>query len=326
MSENLIKIETYKVYDDLVNLKGKVIIPEIKMEVNIPLNKKLYLFNYEVNEDLVINPREYNNIILSVIPNWKSDFQVSALSQLLSTGENPTEILSFRLQVTCPKSRWCSEQKRIEISNIKKEQQYLFEIPISEVKETLKIEGYITREIDLKGRSEFLSEASLSIVSRSKDLIVLIDEIKEIGGEYLPIGPGNIGDLAFEFQGLNNPFELPRILYSQDLQEYLTNEDLASVKSGLLLSIFYFFDRYLKWLVFTCRIDINDKFHRAVVDLLSRYCLVSIDDLIALSDEEKYSEQQVRKYLDLSDRLFKEIQLQNKYKRELKNIFKSENK
>ncbi|HEX5186253.1 MAG TPA: hypothetical protein VFV86_05125 [Nitrososphaeraceae archaeon] len=324
MSERIILIEPYKTYNDLIKLSGKVFIPDIDMDIEIPENRSLNLYNHELNDTTQIIPRNYELIICKITVSWKKDFQLSSLANLLAENENPTEVLSFRLQISCEKTRWCSEQKKIDISSINKRAQYSFEIPLAEVKNSLKVDGFITREYDAKGINPNIPESSLAILSTSKELSIQIDEIKEIGGEYLPIGPGNTGDLAFEISGLDNPFELPKIFYSEELKEFLTRDDLTSVNASMLTCLFYFIDRYLKWLIFTCRLDPNNKFHNSLVDLFSKYCVIPKEEIIELIEKDKFSELQVKGYLELSDKLFKGIQIQNKYKRELRNFYKSE--
>ncbi len=326
MSEHIIQISPYKTYDDLIKLSGKVIIPEKEIEIEIPENRSLNLYNYELNDSEIIVPRNYELLILKINLSWKKDFLISSLGNLLVPGENPTEVLGFRLQATCDKTRWCSEQKKVDISSITKRASFSFEIPLNEVKGVIKIGGFITREIEVKSADYHIPDASLAIISTCKELSIQIDEIREIGGEYLPIGPGNTGDLAFDISGLDNPFELPKIYYSEELKPFLTRNDLSSVSSSILTSLFYFLDQYLKWFVFTCRLDTNNKYHNSLIDLFSRYCSTPKEEIIDLVEADKYSQEQTKGYLSLSLKLFSGVQIQNKYKRELKTIYKSEAK
>ncbi len=324
MSERLIFIEPYKTYNDLIKLSAKVYFPDTDFEIVVPENRSLNLYNHELNDSTILLPRNHETLTIKVMLAWKKDFQLSSLANLLPDGENPTEILSFRLQISCEKTRWCSEQKKIDLSSITKRSVFNFEIPLIEVKNMLKVEGFITREIDAKGIQLNIPDSCLAILSTTQELSIQIDEIKEIGGEYLPIGPGNTGDQAFEISGLDNPFELPKIFYSEELKEFLTRDDLASVNSSILTSLFYFLDRFLRWLIFTCRIDTNNKYHNSLVDLFSKYCEASKEEIIYLVETDKFCEAQIKGYIELSDKLFKGLQIQNKYKRELKNIYKSE--
>ena len=326
MSERIIIIEPYKTYNDVIILNGKVHFPELEIDIDIPPSQSLNLYQHEYNESLLIIPRQYDSMIVKVGVGWKKDFQVSSFSNLLSDFENPTEVLALRIQVVSEKTRWCSEQKKIDLANINKRATFNFEIPLSEVKANLKVQGYVTRETEAKGLKIGTSEAPLAILSTCKELSIQIDEQRDIGGEYLPISAGNTGDLAFEITGIDNPFELPRIFYSEDLKDYLTRDDLLSVSSSILTGMLFFLDQYLKWFVFVCRVETNNKYHNSLVDLFSRYCLVPKDDIIDLVKLEKYSEEQVKLYLELSNKLYKGIQTQNKYKRELKNIYKNEAK
>jgi hypothetical protein len=326
MSERIIHIEAYKTYNDLIKLSGKVGFFNSDIEIDIPENRSLNLYNYEYKDDLQIIPRQYEELLIKINVGWKKDFQLSSLASLLGQYENPTEVLAFRLQIVCEKTRWCSEQKKIDISAINKRSVFSFEVPVSEVKGILKVEGYITRETEVKGAYDNISEAPMAIVSVCKELSIQIDEIKEIGGEYLPISPGNTGELAFEFTGKDNPFELPRILYAEELKEFLTRDDLQAVNSSILTALLFFLDQYLKWFIFTCRIDLNNKYHNSLVELFSRYCNAAKDEIIELVERDKFSQEQAKGYLDLSEKLYRGIQVQNKYKKELKVIYKSDSK
>jgi hypothetical protein len=326
MSESIIQIETYKTYNDLIQLSGRVSFPEPDVEIEIPNHRILNLYNYEVSDSFILVPRNYDLAIVKINISWKKDFHLTSFSNLLADNENPTEVISFRLQIVCDKTRWCSEQKKIDLSAINKRSVFNFEIPLNEVKGIIKIEGYITRENEAKGINISIPDSPLAILSTCKELSIQLDEIKDIGGEYLPILPGNTGDLAFEIAGKDNPFELPRILYSHDLKDYLTRDDLDSVSSSIITGMFFFLEQYLKWFIFICKIDSSDKYYNSLVELFSRYCSVPKEEIIEIVEKEKYSQDQTIKYLELSEKLYRGVQLQNKFKRELKNIYKSNSK
>jgi len=326
MSERIIKIEPYKTYDDIIKLSGKVSISDINLEIGIPENRTLNLYKYEISDSVQFIPREHESLEIKINLNWRKDFQISTFNSILLDSENPAEVLALRVQIQCEKTRWCSEQKKIDLSTITNRTLLNFQIPLNEVKNFIRVVAFITREIEGPNTVLNIPTSSLSIVSTCKDLSIQIDEIKEIGGEYLPISPGNIGDLAFDMQGLENPFELPRILYSEELKEFLTRDDLSSVNASILTALFYFLDQYLKWTIFICRLDLNDKHHKSIIDLFSGYCNISKEELIAVIEKDKFCPEQTLSYLDVSNKLFKGLQLQNKYKRELKNLFKQDAK
>jgi hypothetical protein len=326
MSERIIKIEPYKTYDDIIRLSGKVILPNLTSEINIPENRNLNLFKYEFNENTIIIPREYESFDLKINLSWRQDSHIGMLDSIVLDVENPAEVLALRIQIQCEKTKWCSEQKKVELGSVTKRTALNFQIPLNEVRNFIKVVAFITREVEGKNTILEIPTSSLSIISTCKELSIQIDEIKDIGGEYLPISSGNIGDLSFDIQGLENPFELPRILYSEELKEYLTRDDLPTVNASILTALFYFLDQYLKWVIFTCRLDLSNKLHKSIIDMFSTYCNVSREDLIEVINKEKFCTEQTQAFLELSQKLFKGLQLQNKYKKELRNLFKTDAK
>jgi len=322
MSERIIKIEPYKTYDDIIRLSGKVILPDGQTEINIPEERNLNLYNYEIENGIGIKPRDYSSLNLKVNLSWRQDSHIGMFDNLVLDTENPAEVLALRMQVQCEKTRWCGEQKKVELGVITKRAVFDFHIPLNEIKDHVKIVAFITRETEAKNIFSEIPTSSLAIVSSCKPLTIQIDEVKDIAGDYLPIGPGNIGDLAFDIQGLDDAFDLPRIFYSEDLKEYLTRDDLLSVNASILTALFYFLDQFLKWLIFICRLDINDKRHKSIVEMFATNCSISKEELTSIIEKEKLCAEQTKAYLELSKKLFKNVQLQYKYKRELRNLFK----
>ncbi|MEJ0031555.1 MAG: hypothetical protein WDO15_14795 [Bacteroidota bacterium] len=322
MSERILKIDTYKTYDDIVGLTGRLQIPDISGDLIIPDNRSINLHNYEYKGQ-IITPRKHDFLVVKVTPIWKNDSNLNSLSSLVIDGENPNEVLSLRIFVTCERTKWSSEQKKISLSYLTKRALLSFEIPLNDVKGIINVNGIITREFEGSHSQANVSFAPLAIVSTCKELSIQIDEIKEVGGQHFPIGPGNTGDLAFDINGLENGIELPKILYSEDLKEYLTRDDLPAVNASMITALFFVFDTFLKWFVFTCRFDASNKYHKGLVDFFSKYSSTAKEDVIALVEMEKHSTDQVKGYLDISLKLFRGVQSIDKYKKELKVIYRS---
>src|SRR4051812_24551446 len=107
MSERILKIDTYTTYDDVIRLNGKVQIAEQGLEITIPENRSINLHNYEF-KDQVISPRNGETLTVKVTPSWRHDSDLNSLSKLVIAGENPGEVLSLRVFVTCEKTKWSS--------------------------------------------------------------------------------------------------------------------------------------------------------------------------------------------------------------------------
>ncbi len=326
MSEKIIVIEPYRTGANLISLKGRVSLDGIKDEITIPDRNHLNLFNYSLDSGTILIPRSHNTLTLDLTTHWESAKGIGDLKFLIDESEKPEETLSLIVEVWCKTTRWCSEQKSIPLNEIGTKRQFSFNIPINEVKELLTVSAFVIRE---KGNSKtFLRKASTkySILSESEEITIQIDERKEIGGAYLPIEPENIGDRIFEIRGLDNETDIPRIKFSEDFKEYFTRDDLQTVNTTFIISMFYFLDSYLKWLIFVSRNDPADKTYKSVLDLFSRYCDITKSQLIEIVQMEKHSPEQTKAFLKLSQDLFNGLQtnVNFKYKKELLKIIKAE--
>ncbi len=326
MSEKTILIEPYKTGANLISLKGKVLLDGIEEEIKIPDKNHLNLFNFYLDSGKIITPRSHSTLTINLSTQWAGATGISDFKFLVDDSEKPEEVLSIVIEVWCKTTRWCSEQKHIPLNEIGIKKTYSFQIPINEVKELLTISAFVLRE---KGNSKTLlrkANTKYSILSESEEITIQIDERKDIGGAYLPIEPDNIGDKVFEIKGLDNETDIPRIKYSEEFKEYFTRDDLQTVNITFIMSMFYFLDSYLKWLIFVSRYDAADKKYKSVLDLFSRYCEITKPKLIEIIQMEKYSATQTKEFLKLSQDLFYGLQTNSnfKYKKELLKIIKAE--
>lgn len=326
MSEKTILIEPYQTGTNLIALKGKVSLDGLEGEIKIPEKNHLNLFNYSLESGQIVMPRQHETLTINLITRWAGATGTKDLQFLIDNSEKPEDVLSFVIEIWCKTTRWCSEQKHISLSEIGLKKNYTFQIPINEVKEVITISAFVLRE---KGNSKHLlrkANAKYSILSESEEITIQIDERKDIGGAYLPIEPDNIGDKVFDIKGLDIETDIPRIKYSEDFKEYFTRDDLQTVNTTFIMSMFYFLDSYLKWLIFVSRYDTSDKKYKSVLDLFSRYCNITKARLIEIIQLEKYSAEQTKQFLKLSQDLFNGLQTNTnfKYKKELLKIIKAE--
>ena len=326
MSEKNILIEPYSTGANLISLKGKILLDGIEDEIKIPEKNHLNLFNFSLDSGKIITPRLHSKLTVNLSTNWAGATGINDLKFFIGDSEKPEEVLSLVVEIWCKTTRWCSEQKHIPLNEIGTKKTYSFEIPINEVKELLTVSAFVLRE---KGNSKTLlrkANTKYSILSESEEITIQIDERKDIGGAYLPIEPDNIGDKVFEIKGLDSETDIPRIKYAEEFKEYFTRDDLQTVNTTFIMSMFYFLDAYLKWLIFVSRYDAADKKYKSVLDLFSRYCDITKPKLIEIVQMEKYSADQTKEFLKLSQDLFNGLQTNSnfKYKKELLKIIKAE--
>lgn len=326
MSERNITISPYAKADNLIDLKGYVSIEGIEEKIEIPDKKHLILYNYSLTNGEIIVPRNYTVFRIFLKPAISKGHSQNDFSHLLLNGEAPGEALKLRLQVWCKNSRWCSNQLSLNVDEVNGKKEVYFDVPTSEVKEEVIISGFVTREKGNKGSEPRKANAIYSVLSTCDEISIQIDERKEIGGNHLPIFPEDIGELLFDIHGLENDFDLPIIKYSEDFKEYFVRDDIKTVNTTFMMAMFYFLDSYLKWLIFNCKYDAHDKNHKGLVESFSKYCGISKANLIEIVEEKKYSENQVKQYLTLTQKLFHGIQIDSpiKYAKELKLMIKDE--
>lgn len=326
MSERVISISPYAKADNLIDLKGYVLIDGVEEKIEIPDKKHLILYNYSLTNGETIIPRNYNEIKVFLKPSIIKGHSLTDFNHLVFANESIEKTLRLRVQISCKTTRWCSDQVVVNMSEINGRKEIFFEIPLSEVKGEITVSGFVTRELGKNASEIRKANAVYSIVSTCEEISIQIDERKEIGGNHLPIDPEDIGDLIFDIHGLDNDFELPRIKYSKEFDEYFRRDDIKVVNTTFMMVMFYFLDSYLKWLIFNCKYDGHDKNHKGLVEAFSKYCGISKATLIELVEDKKYSENQAKQYLELSHRLFKGVQTESpiKYSKELKQMIKAE--
>lgn len=326
MSERVISISPYAKADNLIDLKGYVSIDGVEEKIDIPDKKHLILYNYSLSSGEIIIPRNYPEIKIFLNPSIIKGHSLADFDHLVFANETIEKVLKLKLQISCKASRWCSDQVILNMSEINGRKEAFFQVPLSEVKGEITVSGFITRERGNNALERRKANSIYSIVSTCEEISIQIDERKEIGGNHLPIDPEDIGDLIFDIHGLENDFELPRIKYSKEFDEYFRRDDIRVVNTTFMMAMFYFLDSYLKWLIFNCKYDGHDKNHKGLVEAFSKYCGTSKANLIELVEDKKYSANQVKQYLQLSHGLFKGIQTESpiKYSKELKQMIKAE--
>ena len=330
MSERLIPISTYAKADNIIELNGYVSIEGIDEKIEIPEKKHLILYNFSLVSGEIVIPRNHNVLRIFLKPNIIKGHSPDDFSHLLLKGESVDKVLKLKIQVWCKNTRWCSNQISINISDAKGRKEVYFDVPMSEVKDEIIISGFVTREKGGNSNEPRKANSLHSVLSNCEDVAIQIDERKEIVGNHLPIDYEDLIDKSkiFDIKGLDNDFEIPRIKCAKEFKEYFVRDDLKTVNATFMMVMFYLLDSYLKWLIFSCKYDANDKNHKGLVETFAKYCNISKAKLVDLIEEKKYSETQTREYLILSHKLLYGLQVdsQVKYAKELKQLIKDEGK
>lgn len=326
MSEQNIPILPYAKADNLIDIRGYVSIEGVEEKIEIPDKKHLILYNRLLANGEIFVPRNHDSFRIFLKPTIAKGHSQNDFSHLLLNGESIEKILKLKLQVWCKNTRWCSNQLTVNLSEANGRKEVYFDIPLSEVKEEIVISGFVIRETGSKVNETRKANSIYSVLSNCEEVAIQIDERKEIGGNHLPIDYEDIGELVFDIHGLDKDYEFPRIKCSNEFKEYFRKENVRTVEVTMMMAMFYFFDAYLKWLIFVCVYDEHDKNQKGLVGSLAELCEVSKSRLVEIAELTKHSEEQSKEYLTLSHSLFKGLQLHSavKYSKYLKKLIKDE--
>jgi len=331
MSERTIIISTYDQLDNILSFDANISLKDLDCEIAIPSSQTLNLHKYFLNDGTRLNLRTSatQELIFKFKILFSEGYKLSDLAFLIENSENPYDTLAIRIQATCKKSKWCSNQKKLLLSEIGSNGYSELHIPLNEVKETVSIRYFITREKEIKNVTGRKAQSHYSILSTGEEIKLLLDEPKDIGGSHFPIHPkGSMGNLLFNIEGLERHGTLPEIFYNDELKDDFSQDNSLAVNATFLAFSFYILDTYLKWLIFHSSLDDEDKDYKSLLELYSSYCLVPKTSLSDIINLPKYSEEQTKRYMELSKKLFVGLQ-DNKIvniKKEIKSLIREETK
>lgn len=331
MSERTILINTYDKLDNVLAINASIILKDLNQEIPVPGSQMLNLYKYFLPDGSRLNLRASENqeIELKFKILYKDGYKMNDLTFLVDEHENLFETLAVRVQATCRKSKWCSTQQKLLLSAIGSGEYFALRIPLSEIKESITIKYFITREKGIKNVIGKKAQSQYSILSTGEEIKIFVDEPKDIGGNHFPIHPkSGMGSLLFTIEGLDRHITLPEIFYNDELKDDFNQDDSLIVNATFLAFSFYILDTYLKWLIFHSSFDDDDKDFKSLLELYSNYCLVSKNKIAEIINLSKYSEEQTKCYMELSQKLFMGIQ-DNKIinlKKEIKGLLKEESK
>ncbi|HKR06622.1 MAG TPA: hypothetical protein VJY62_18455 [Bacteroidia bacterium] len=305
MEERNIEIEPYKVKNNLIKLTGEVRLDSVD-GVFLIEDDKLNLYGKELSNGEILIPRTKSKVMnLKITPKWEAGNYLKDVKELLHDDENISDAVLLRLRIKCDKTCWSGEQHKIKLSEIGKKV-IEAKIPLSELSEEIEIESFITREVKYSKEVPLKATERLSILSQNEAFKIQIDNMKTIGGNFLPIEPKKLKDLLFQFSEANK-HDIPIIYYSDELEEFFKRNNLMTVNNTFIFIMPAFLEHYLKWVIFTSQSNPIDKEYDSLVEKLSTLCKCEKSEMYeVISDND--TEKKLQKFLEWSKKLFEEIQ------------------
>ncbi|MBA3648838.1 MAG: hypothetical protein H0W62_09875 [Chitinophagales bacterium] len=329
MSINTIPIPSYRRKNNLVRHSIKIVFDGTDIEQSFGPAYDIDLYNLEVGAKIII-PRIETKLLKIILSfDWEQGRNLSDVKDLLAKIENPMEEAHLRIQLYSPFSKFCLDQKVINLQDISIKNETEFLVDLSKVFGSLIIEYCIARDSAVKGDYFDIAEKPLSILSASKEIEIIIDDIEteRTQKNFLPISPDDTGQFLFKISGLDNTgSELPEIHYHQDFDNHFKQDDLLCVDTAFMFSFLSFADNYLKWLLFKSIYDDQNKRYTALIDFISELVEVRSIELREIIINKPEAEDLIEIYLNYSKKLFENFQIKKKfkYKKHLKSLIEKE--
>jgi hypothetical protein len=328
MSIKTIQIPSYKTKNNLLKHFIKIAFDEIDLTQSFDSSYNVDLYNLEIGSRIII-PREVTKTLtLSLSFEWEDGKNINDVKELISIKENPFEITRLRIQVYSQFSKYCLEQKSLNLNTLSKNNEINFTIDLSKIYGSIAIEYYITRDTQVEKDSFDIAEKPLSILSSHKEIEIVVDDIESerLKRSFLPISPADTGQFLFVFSGLENSgSDLPEIHYHQDFDNYFKQDDLLCVDTTFMFAFLSFIDNYLKWLLFKSNYS-DSKQYLALIDFISETLEIRPSELKEIIFNKPDTDELVEKYLSYSKKLFENFQIKKKFKfkKHLKTLIEKE--
>lgn len=187
MSERTIPIEPYVKADNLIVLKSELKISDVEELIPIPDNNYIKLFDYTLSDGSILVPREHDHLEIAITPVYKDGISIDDFRDLLIKGESPLDVLDLVIQVTCNSTRWGSNQIRVSLNDVNGKHRVKLKIPVSEIHGLTDVKGWIIRKLDNKEIETRKANLAYSVLSDCEPIQIQVDEIRDIGGNHLPL-------------------------------------------------------------------------------------------------------------------------------------------
>lgn len=266
------------------------------------------------------------NIKLEVIPEWinENNFH-SKLDGILFEGEIPEDTLMLNCRLWCPDINYVIESKLVSLSDVRENKPILFDnINLDDCTGRIEMTSHLIRK---KGTSKLefnRTNSKLAVIAENASITFYIDAVEKIGGNFLNIIPADTGQHMFHFRNETvYGGQSPELEYHKDFERYFNNgDDYNSIKIMMIFLGPLYGDKLLRWVLFGT-IDFENPKHKAIVSFLGELCERKESFFVKAVDE--VDEKKIKYYFELSEALFKNIQVQNlNWRKFLEKMIKAE--
>lgn len=269
------------------------------------------------------------SITVELLPDWvnKKGFD-DTVDNLLNKGEKADEILALEIQLVCPRINYVVESKRISLKAITEGKPIMFRsIDLNDVVGKVVVQSELIRTKNSNPISPHIAFSNLTVLSRNRSIAFYVDEVEDVGGNALPITPGETLDKMFAMKNMNPlGVEPPTLVYHKEFKDFFNNgDDYETVKCIMLLIGLPYCEQLLKWIVFG-KPDYGKEEHQVIINLIGELCFYREKDMEEITNEAD-DDKKVQSYLKLSNLLFENVQgMGTGWKKMLRQIVENEKK
>ena len=262
-------------------------------------------------DDTKINIRKLTEeITIELIPDWvnKAGFE-SKLPKILNKGETPDETLALIVRLVCPKINFVLESRRILITDVSYNKPIKFKsFQLNDIVGKVEVQSELVRIKSSNPTNPTLAFSSLTILSKNRSIIFYIDEVDDVGGNALPIAPGDIKDKMFVMKNLKKlGGEPPRLIYNKQFEDFFNNgDDYKTVQIIMILIGLPYCEQLLKWIIYG-NPDYEKKEHLVIIKFIGEICDKKESELELITKEANEGKKS-EEYLQLSNSIFENIQ------------------
>lgn len=250
------------------------------------------------------------SISIDVTPDWinKVSFE-NKLPDILNTDEEGNQVLALAVRLVCPKINFVIESLNISLADIYTNKPIRFKpFSLDDVVGKVELQSELLRVKSSNPSKPTVAFSSYTILSKNKPVSFYIDEIDDVGGNFLALIPSDdLRDRIFEFQDKNiGGSEIPKLLYNKQFKKFFNNGDnYKTVQAIMILIGLPYCERILQWAIFG-KPNFDRKDHASAMKFIAEICDFKESDLETiwkLDDARRKDE-----YLKYSGRLFENIQ------------------
>lgn len=268
-------------------------------------------------------------ITIVLIPDWvnKTGFD-DTVANLLNKGEKSDEILAMVIRLVCPRINYVVESKRVSLKAITERKPIRFsDIDLNDILGKVEVHSELIRTKNSNLTKQQIAFSNLTVLSRNRSVAFYIDEVEDVGGNALPITPGETGDKMFVMKNLN-PLGVvpPTLVYQKKFKNFFNNgDDYETVKCIMLLIGLPYCEQLLKWIVFG-KPDYGREEHLVIINLIGELCESRDKELEEITNEAD-DNKKTQAYIKLSNLLFENVQgMGQGWKKMLRQIVENEKK